>query len=229
MSELRGTVEIQSLRKDYSSHAREHTALAGISLSIRDGQFVVVRGRSGSGKSTLLHCIAGLQQPTSGRVLVAGQSIHEMSETESAEFRRRHVGIVYQFFNLVTTLDVEYNVGLPLLLDGHRSGKIRPRTMEILEELEISHLMGQHVNALSGGEMQRVAIARAMIVDPALILADEPTGNLDSKTAGNVLGILRRLNRDHGVTVIMMTHDPEAVVQADRVLVLSDGQIEEGP
>lgn len=200
-------------------------AVDGIDLVVPEGQFVLVRGRSGSGKTTLLHLLAGLQRPTAGAVTVGGHRLHELSNTQCDLFRRRNVGMVFQFFNLIPSLTVEMNVALPLLLDGQRLYRLRAEIGSLLDVLEIGHRKLHSPHQLSGGEMQRVAIARALIVKPRLLLADEPTGNLDSTRAHQIFGLLRDQARARGVTTIVLTHEPDASGYADRVIEMRDGVI----
>jgi putative ABC transport system ATP-binding protein len=211
----------------YGTGPRRIRALHDLDLSIDPGQFVVVLGKSGSGKTTLLHLLAGLRRPTVGRVWIGDREINRLSEAESARFRRRNVGIVYQFFNLVPTLGVEHNVALPLLMDGFYLSQVRDRVRALTRRLGVDHRLGSRIPELSGGEMQRVAIARAVIANPVLVLADEPTGNLDSENGGEVLALLRELCDERGITTIVMTHDLEATAHASRVLTLRDGEIED--
>ena len=209
----------------YPVGEREITALAGVDLRIPQGQFLCVRGPSGSGKSTLLHVLAALRKPTSGRVRVAGVDVRSLGVREAALYRRRFVGIVFQFFNLLPMLTVEENIVFPLALDGIRRRGYEDRIGELLEQLDLAHLRGHHPDQLSGGEMQRVAIARALMIQPELVLADEPTGNLDSAASHNIWRILRDLTHRRGVTTLMVTHEAEATAYADRVVVLEDGRI----
>jgi len=211
----------------YGTGPNAVTALRGLSIEIPRGQFVVVRGRSGSGKSTLLHVLAGLRRPSSGRVVIGGTEVQDLSESDAARFRRRKVGLVYQFFNLVPTLSVEHNIALPLLMDGYYISQVRDRVAALTERLEIRGYERRATTELSGGEMQRVAIARAVIANPVLVLADEPTGNLDSTTGRTVLALFREICDERDATLVMMTHDAEATAYADRVIVLQDGQIAE--
>ncbi|MEX2204946.1 MAG: ABC transporter ATP-binding protein [Myxococcota bacterium] len=196
-----------------------------MSLSIPSGQFVVVRGRSGSGKSTLMHLIAGLRKATAGQVFVGDTDIQSLAVSDADRFRRRNVGLIFQFFNLIPSLSVEMNIALPLLLDGFRLPHLRRQIDELIALLGMSHRREHAPHELSGGEMQRVAIARALIIKPALILADEPTGNLDSRASEEIFSLLRDLSRERGVTAIVMTHEVEATKYADRVLVMNDGCI----
>lgn len=211
----------------FGSGASAVTALRGISIDIPHGQFVVVRGRSGSGKSTLLNVLAGLRRPTGGRVSIGGTELQDLTEGAAARFRRRKVGLVYQFFNLVPTLSVEHNIALPLLMDGYFISQVHDRVAALTERLDIRGYERRATTELSGGEMQRVAIARAIIANPVVVLADEPTGNLDSTTGRAVLALFREICDERHATLVMMTHDAEATAYADRVIVLQDGRIAE--
>jgi len=218
-------VETERLEMHYKVGPETVRALDGIDLVVPEGQFLLVRGRSGSGKTTLLHLLAGLQQPTAGRVRVGGHELQNLSQRSADLFRRRNVGLIFQFFNLIPSLTVEMNVALPLLLDGNRLDSLRAQIGELLDILGMSHRRGHSPHQLSGGEMQRVAIARALIVRPKLVLADEPTGNLDSKNAHDVFGLLREQARARKVTTIVLTHDPDASGYADRVIEMCDGRV----
>ncbi len=221
------TVVTDALEMVYGTGSAALHAINKVSLSVPAGQFLVVRGRSGSGKTTLLHLMAGLRRPSAGRVRIGHTEIHKLSEAQSARFRRRHIGLVYQFFNLVPTLSVVHNIALPLLMDGYYIAQVRTKVRKLMERLEIEGCEAQKTHELSGGEMQRVAIARALVADPLLLLADEPTGNLDSYTGSSVLALFRELCDERGVTTVLMTHDIEATAYADRVVVLRDGEVEE--
>jgi putative ABC transport system ATP-binding protein len=227
MDESPPAVWVRNVEMVYGAGASAVTALRGLSLRVPRGQFVIVRGKSGSGKTTLLHVLAGLRRPTAGRVSVGGTEVQRLSESDSARFRRRHIGLVYQFFNLVPTLSVEHNVALPLLMDGHSIARVRGRVASLMERLGIGGFGARDATQLSGGQMQRVAIARAIVAEPVLVLADEPTGNLDSETGRAVLTLFRELCDERGVTFVMMTHDAEAAAYADRVIALRDGAIDE--
>ncbi len=220
-------VRAEALTMTYGDVEPRVRALRALDLAVPGGQFLVVRGRSGSGKSTLFHLLAGMKKPTSGHVVVGDVEVDRLSEAEAARFRRHHIGLVYQFFNLVPMLDVIENIALPLLLDGRRLTDALPRVHALLERLGIADRADHEVSKLSGGEMQRVAIARALAGDPGLVLADEPTGNLDDRNAGEVLDLLTSLCRENGITVVMMTHDASATERADRVVTLRDGEIEQ--
>lgn len=214
-----------SLAKHYGEGASLVRALDEVNLTVPEGQFLVVMGPSGSGKSTLLHLLSGLDRPTKGHVRIGGVEIHELSDGEAARFRRREIGLVFQFFNLIPTLSLEENVALPLLLEGWRLHQIRDRIDPLLDFLGIAERREHAPSTLSGGEMQRAGIARALLVEPKLVLADELTGNLDSKAGEEVLSLLRRACDERGVTTILVTHDLRASSYADRIVVLSDGRI----
>jgi putative ABC transport system ATP-binding protein len=220
-------VQTENLEMVYGEGSAAVRALRGIDLTIPQGQFVVVMGPSGSGKSTLLHLLAGLQQPTSGRICIHGAEIHKMSLDDSARWRRRNLGMVHQFFNLIPTLTLVQNIAMPLLLDGQRLTRLRDRVDELLNSLGMLDRRDHGLDQLSGGELQRIAIARALMAEPPLILADEPTGNLDTANGLEILRLFSNLSRDRGVTLIMMTHDRQATTYADRVILLRDGAIEE--
>ena len=220
-------VATAGLRMIYGQGAGTVEALRGLSFRVPQGQFVCVMGPSGCGKSTLLHLLAGLQKPTAGTIRIRDADIHTMSIDEAARWRRRNLGMVHQFFNLIPTLTVVQNIAVPLLLEGYRLRHLRDRVDALLDRLGILDRRDRNLDELSGGEMQRVAIARALIADPGLILADEPTGNLDTQNGLEILGLFRELTTARGVTLIIMTHDRQATSYADRVILLRDGQIEE--
>ncbi|HJC25349.1 MAG TPA: ABC transporter ATP-binding protein [Candidatus Eisenbergiella merdavium] len=216
-------LKCEGLTKKYGSGAGEVTALDGISLSVQQGEFVAVMGASGSGKSTLLHILGTVDQPTAGRVMVEGVDISALNPREAAIFRRRKVGIVYQFYNLIPTLTIRKNILMPLLLDRRRPNADYfdrvTQTLGIRDKLE--SLPGQ----LSGGQQQRAAIARALIYRPAILLADEPTGNLDRKNSEEVVDLLRLSNRNLKQTILLITHDEKIALKADRIVTLEDGRI----
>jgi putative ABC transport system ATP-binding protein len=199
-------------------------ALRDISLTIERGEFVAVMGASGSGKSTLLHVMAGLTRPDEGRVAVDGQDLSAMSDRQLTRFRRRHVGLVFQAFNLIPTLSAQDNVLLPILADG-RGGLADGRMESLLGRLGLAQRRRHRPDALSGGEQQRVAIARAMIGEPSILLADEPTGSLDSVTGQSICRLLRELCREQGRTIVVVTHEPAVAVWAERIIVLKDGRV----
>jgi len=201
------------------------TALGGVSLEVRQGAFLAVMGASGSGKSTLLHVMAGLTRPDSGRVLIDGRNIAEMSNRHRTILRRRRIGLVFQAFNLIPTLSARQNIALPLMLDGADRQAIADRVSRILAMLQLEHRADHRPDALSGGEQQRVAIGRALVADPAILLADEPTGNLDSVSSRSVCELLRDLCLKHGRTIVMVTHEPSVAIYAREVAVMKDGKI----
>jgi putative ABC transport system ATP-binding protein len=216
---------VRDATKSYRQGDAEVKALDGVTLEIGSGQFVAIVGPSGSGKSTLLHLLGGLDTPTSGEILIDGAPISRMSDDEVTIFRRRSIGFVFQFFNLMPTLSAEENVALPLLLDGRRARDVRPKVEAALDAVGLAHRRTHRPDELSGGEMQRVAIARALVIDPKVILADEPTGNLDSTTGEQILALIRNANRERGATVVMVTHDAKAAAHGSRVITLRDGRV----
>ncbi|MBW2280081.1 MAG: ABC transporter ATP-binding protein [Deltaproteobacteria bacterium] len=225
--ELGPAILIDHLTVEFEQGESKIVALSDVDLKIAAGQLVTVMGPSGSGKSTLLTVIAGLRKPSSGRVLVGDDEITAMTEDQATRFRRRQIGIVLQFFNLVPTIDVQRNVGLPLRIDGVRPRQVQPRVDFLLDRLGVAHRRNHYPHQLSGGEMQRVAIARALVAAPQLLLADEPTGNLDSQRGDEILSLMRTLCADEGVTAILMTHDLRAVSYSDRAITLRDGKVAE--
>jgi len=226
-SELEPFVETLGLEVVYPLGSRRICALAGIDLRVPQGQFLCVRGKSGSGKSSLLHALAGLRKPAAGRIRVGDIEVHGLDARQAALYRRRVVGIVFQFFNLLPMLTVAQNVAFPLSLDGARGSAVDEKVDELLSDLAMLDRRDHYPDQLSGGEMQRIAIARALAIRPDLILADEPTGNLDSATGNQVWLLLQELCHKKRVTTIMVTHDADATSYADRVVVLEDGVIVE--
>jgi len=220
-------IALRDVHKVFRQGEAEVRALAGISLDIEEGAFVSVMGPSGSGKSTLLHLMGGLDLPTSGEVTVDGSALSRMSDDEITLLRRRKIGFVFQFFNLLPTYTAEENVALPLLLDGVGRRDVRPRVEAALEQVGLSHRRRHRPEELSGGEMQRVAIARALVIDPRVILADEPTGNLDTRTGEQVLELLTAARRDRGCTIVLVTHDARAAAHGERLITLRDGMLED--
>jgi putative ABC transport system ATP-binding protein len=214
----------QGLAKTYSGDGIEVLALRGVDLDVEAGEFVAVMGPSGCGKSTLLHLLGGLDRPTAGSIELGGRRVESLSEAAWAVLRRRELGFVFQFFNLVGTLTVAENVELPARLVGASPAEARRRREELLERLGVSARADTLPSRLSGGQQQRVAIARALVNRPAVLLADEPTGNLDSASAAEVLGLLRELKAD-GQTLVLVTHDARVAASADRVLVMRDGLV----
>jgi len=217
-------VLVENLSKNYRLGDETIHALCGVSLAIERGRFAAIMGASGSGKTTLLHLIGGLDLPDSGRVLIADQNIAEMSDQNRTLFRRRRLGIVFQAFNLLPTLTALENVMLPLLVDGRSTSDVRHRALELIAMVHLEHRMKHRPAALSGGEQQRVAIARALMNKPDLILADEPTGNLDPTSSDEIWKLLRSLSRETGTTILMVTHEPAAAAYADVVHVLRAGR-----
>ncbi len=216
-------VRLESVRKLYGNDRNGVVALAGVSLGIRRGTFTAVMGPSGSGKSTCLHCAAGLDRPTSGSVVLDGHELTGLNERELTKLRRDRIGFIFQSFNLLPALNVVENVQLPLRLAGRKAN--RADVDEVLERVGLSDRKHHRPGELSGGQQQRVAIARALITKPAVIFGDEPTGALDTRTALEVLALMRRAVREVGQTVVIVTHDPVAASHADRVVFLADGQI----
>ena len=216
---------VRDATKSYRQGEAEVKALAGVTLDVAAGEFVAIVGPSGSGKSTLLHLMGGLDAPTSGDVLIDGASIARMSDDEVTIFRRRSIGFVFQFFNLLPTLSAEENVALPLLLDGKRPRDVRDRVSAALEAVGLAHRRGHRPDEMSGGEMQRAAIARALVIEPKVILADEPTGNRDSATGDQILELIRKANQDRGATVVMVTHDAKAATRGSRLVTMRDGAV----
>ena len=216
-------LEVKELTKKYGEGESEVIALDHVSFSVERGEFVAIIGASGSGKSTLMNMIGGIDYPTSGSIIIDGNEIQAMSEDELAIFRRRNLGIVYQFYNLIPTLTAEENIALPWKLDGRKANK--ERLSEIMNMLGLEkrakHLPGQ----MSGGQQQRVSIGRALINEPAFILADEPTGNLDSKTSREILDILKFTNQKYKQTILLVTHDEKIALQANRIITIGDGKI----
>jgi putative ABC transport system ATP-binding protein len=218
---------VENVRKEFRQGDRVVAALDGISLEVPQGRFLAVMGASGSGKSTLLHLMAALAKPSSGRVVINGQDLGTMGDRALTLFRRRHIGLVFQSFNLIPTLSAEENVALPLMLDGDDGAAGRAKVDELLESLGLAKRRGHRPDAMSGGEQQRVAIGRALVTDPAVILADEPTGNLDSANSGAVCELLRDLCAVHHKTIVMVTHEPSVAAYAQEVAVLKDGRLVE--
>lgn len=218
-------VELHGLGKRYREGDAEHVVLEDASATVRRGEVVVLVGPSGSGKSTLLNLVSGIDRPDAGRVVVDGIDLTALSERERTLFRRRRIGFVFQFFNLIPTLTVEENLLLPLELNGRSDAAARERARALLDAVGLAARARSWPDRLSGGERQRVAVARALVHEPALLLADEPTGNLDVDTGRHVLTLLERLTRGAGQTLLMVTHAPEVVRMADRVLTLRDHRL----
>lgn len=216
-------LKTENLTKTYGMGDTKVTALDNLNLRISKGQFVAIIGSSGSGKSTLLHMLGGVDNPTNGKIYIDDTDISSMNETELALFRRRKVGIIYQFYNLIPTLNVEKNILLPMLLDGKKPKK--EEFDKIVKMLGLNERLNHLPNQLSGGQQQRVAIARALIYRPSIILADEPTGNLDRANTEAILEMLRVSNKEYNQTMILITHDEKIALSADRVITIEDGRI----
>lgn len=216
-------LKVENLTKVYGKGENEARALNGVSFSVEKGDFVAIIGPSGSGKSTLLHTLGGVDRPTGGKVLVNGQDVYSRSDEQIAVFRRREVGLIYQFYNLIPVLNVEENMSLPVLLDGRNVN--RDRLRELIRELDLVGREKHLPNQLSGGQQQRVSIGRALMNSPSIVLADEPTGNLDSKNSHEIVDLLKRMNREYNQTLIMITHDESIALQARRIIAIEDGKI----
>ncbi len=216
-------LKVRDLFKTYGKGDNIVRALDGISFSVEKGQFLAIIGPSGSGKSTLLHILGGVDTPTSGKVYMDGQDVFAKNEEQLAIFRRRQVGLIYQFYNLIPVLNVTENITLPVLMDGRKVDK--DRLQELIETLGLQGREKHLPNQLSGGQQQRVSIGRALINAPAVVLADEPTGNLDSKNSQEIVELLKLSNKKYGQTLIVITHDERIALQADRVITIEDGKI----
>lgn len=216
-------LRVEHLSKVYGKGETAVKALDDVSFSVKKGEFVAIIGPSGSGKSTLLHLLGGVDHPSSGNVWIDGTDIYRLNETQLAIFRRRQIGLIYQFYNLIPVLTVEENITLPLLLDGH---KVDPQQLDkTIANLGLQDRLNHLPNQLSGGQQQRVSIGRALVSNPALMLADEPTGNLDSKNSAEIIDLLKLFNTTYQQTLILITHDEDIALQADRILTIEDGRI----
>ena len=216
-------LQVRDLAKIYGKGNTTVAALDGVSFSVDKGEFVAIIGASGSGKSTLMHLIGGVDRPTSGSVIVDGNEIYRLNESKLAIFRRRNIGLIYQFYNLIPTLTAEENIMLPRLLDNRVPDKDKLKS--ILGTIGLTNRAKHLPSELSGGQQQRVSIGRALINDPAIILADEPTGNLDSKSSREIIELLKLANKRYNQTLIIITHDENIALQADRIITIGDGQI----
>ena len=216
-------LRVENLTKIYGSGETKVKALNGISFTVEKGEFIAIIGSSGSGKSTLMHILGGVDDPTNGKIYIEDTDIFELNKTNLAIFRRRQIGLIYQFYNLIPILNVQENITLPLLLDN---GKIeKSRLEEVLTSLNLTDRKSHLPNELSGGQQQRVSIGRAIINNPAIILADEPTGNLDSQNSNEIIELLKLCNKKYNQTLIIITHDHNIALQADRIITLEDGSI----
>ena len=216
-------LKVEHLKKNYGKGNTLVKALDDVSFSVEKGEFVAVVGASGSGKSTLLHLLGGVDKPTSGKIIIDGEDIYNLNETNLSIFRRRQVGLIYQFYNLIPILNVKENMTLPILLDGKKPDETYLK--ELIETLGLSNRVNHLPNELSGGQQQRVSIGRALMNRPALLLADEPTGNLDSKASKDIIELLKLSNKKYKQTIIMITHDHELALNADRIITIDDGKI----
>lgn len=216
-------IKAENLTKTYGSGDNAVRALDNVSFSVEKGEFLAIIGPSGSGKSTLLHILGGVDRPTSGKVYMNGEDIYAQNEEQLAIFRRRHVGLIYQFYNLIPVLDVVENMTLPVLMDGRKVNE--ERLAELLEILSLKDRQKNLPNQLSGGQQQRVSIGRALMNAPSVVLADEPTGNLDSRNSQEIVELLKLSNKKYGQTLIVITHDEQIALQADRVIAIEDGRI----
>ena len=219
-------LRVENLTKIYGKDDNKVVALDNVSFSVEKGEFVAIVGASGSGKSTLLHLIGGVDRPTSGKVYIDGKDIYSFNNDALSIFRRRQVGLIYQFYNLIPILNVEENITLPLSLDNREVNQTKLK--ELLKLLGLENRKTHLPNELSGGQQQRTSIGRALITNPTIILADEPTGNLDSKASDEIVELLKRSNRDYKQTIIMITHDMEIAKHADRIIKIEDGKIVKG-
>ena len=216
-------LRVENVCKIYDTGETTVNALTDISFSVQKGEFVAIIGASGSGKSTLLHILGGIDRPTSGEVFVDGQSVYERTEDQLAVFRRRQVGLIYQFYNLIPVLNVEENITLPVKLDGRKINK--KRLAGLLQALGLANRRKHLPSQLSGGQQQRVSIGRALMNAPAILLADEPTGNLDTQNTQEIMQLLKASNKTYKQTIILITHDREIALQADRILEIQDGEL----
>lgn len=216
-------IRTENLTKIYGSGENQVVALDNVSLSVEKGEFLAIIGASGSGKSTLLHILGGVDVPTSGKVYVNGQDVYAQNEEQLAIFRRRQVGLIYQFYNLIPVLNVVENITLPVLMDGRKVNE--DRLNELLGVLSLTERKNNLPNQLSGGQQQRVSIGRALMNAPSVVLADEPTGNLDSRNSQEIVELLKYSNRQYGQTLIIITHDENIALQADRIIAIEDGRI----
>ena len=216
-------LKVENLCKQYGKGENKVTALDNVSFTVNKGEFVAIVGASGSGKSTLLHLIGGVDRPTSGKVYIDGKDIFTLNDDNLAIFRRRQVGLIYQFYNLIPVLNVSENITLPTKLDGRKVNEAKLN--DLLKTLGLEKRRNNLPNQLSGGQQQRVSIGRAMMNEPALMLADEPTGNLDSKASEEIISLLRLSNKKYNQTVIIITHDEKIALEADRIITIDDGKI----
>jgi len=218
-------IETQNLTKIYGSGETAVTALDHVNIQVKEGEFVAVMGPSGCGKSTLLHLLGGLDRSSDGRVIIADTSLADMKDDDLTRLRRQRIGFVFQFYNLIPVLTAAENASLPVTLDGIKPAEARKRAVAWLERFGLGDRLNNRPDQLSGGQQQRVAVARALVAEPALILADEPTGNLDTRSGDEIAGLLRDVTKKYGRTVVMVTHDPRIAAYADRIIFLKDGKV----
>jgi putative ABC transport system ATP-binding protein len=218
-------VQTKNLTKIYGSGSTAVTALDHVTINIHDGEFVAIMGPSGCGKSTLLHLLGGLDTPSNGEVIIDGTSLAEMSDDRVTELRRRRIGFIFQFYNLIPVLSAAENAALPVTLEGIKPADATAKAGEWLGRFGLADRLSSRPDQLSGGEQQRVAIARALVAEPSLILADEPTGNLDTRSGDEIAGLLRNVSKEYNRTIVMVTHDPRIAAYADRIIFLKDGKV----
>ena len=218
-------IQAEKLTKTYGTGATAVTALDRVNVTIREGEFVAVMGPSGCGKSTLLHLLGGLDRPTSGYVMIGGHNLTDLDDDRLTELRRREIGFVFQFYNLIPVLNAVENAALPVTLDGVKPAEAKKKAEAWLTKFGLADRLANRPDQLSGGQQQRVAVARALVAEPELILADEPTGNLDTRASDEIAGLLRDVSKQYGRTVVMVTHDPRIAAYADRIIFLKDGKV----
>ncbi len=218
-------IQIEKLTKTYGSGVTKVTALDHVNLTIREGEFVAIMGPSGCGKSTLLHLLGGLDKPSEGSILIGGHNLTDLNDDKLTELRRRKIGFVFQFFNLIPVLNATENAALPVTLDGLKPADAQKKAVEWLTRFGLADRLNNRPDQLSGGQQQRVAIARALVADPELILADEPTGNLDTRSSDEIASLLRDVSKKYNRTIVMVTHDPRIAAYADRIVFLKDGKV----
>jgi putative ABC transport system ATP-binding protein len=218
-------IQTQNLTKIYGTGATAVTALDHVSISIQPGEFVAVMGPSGCGKSTLLHLIGGLDKASEGSVQIDGHNLNDLNDDKLTEVRRRKIGFIFQFYNLIPVLSAVENASLPVTLDGMKPAEARAKAVEWLTRFGLADRLSNRPDQLSGGQQQRVAVARALVAEPALVLADEPTGNLDTKASDEIAALLRQVSKEFGRAVVMVTHDPRIAAYADRIIFLKDGKV----
>jgi putative ABC transport system ATP-binding protein len=218
-------IQVEKLTKTYGSGSTAVTALDHVNITIKEGEFVAIMGPSGCGKSTLLHLLGGLDKPSAGHVLIGGHNLTDLNDDKLTELRRRNIGFIFQFFNLLPVLNSVENAALPVTLDGVKPAEAQKKAIEWLTRFGLADRLVNRPDQLSGGQQQRVAVARALVAEPELILADEPTGNLDTKSSDEIAGLLRDVSKQYGRTVVMVTHDPRIAAYADRIIFLKDGKV----